>query len=109
MITTLSSCQDAFKREKQEVLKWVSGGIQSFDLNRTTCLQTDFSKEGTGFLLLQKYCSCPSLSPRCWKLCYVSSRFLSPAETRYSTVEGDMLSVAWGLRKTHDWVQGCPS
>ena len=78
--------QDAFDRGREEVVRQVRRGIQSFDMNRTTCLQTDYSQDGIGFLLLQKYCSCSSVSPRCcppgWKLCYVSSRFLSPAETR---------------------------
>ena len=94
------------------MVRQVRRGIQSFDMGRTTCLQTDYSQDGIGFLLLQKYCSCSGVSPRCcppgWKLCYVSSRFLSPAETRYKPIEGEMLGVVWSLKKARHWVQGCP-
>ena len=104
--------QDAFDRGREEVVKQVRKGIQSFNMNQITCLQTDYSQDGIGFLLLQKYCGYSSVSPRCcplgWKLCYVSSRFLSPAETLYKPIEGEMLGVAWSLKKAWHWVQSCP-
>ena len=46
---------EAFEKGKSEIIKEVVGGIQSFDLNRGTCLQVDWSKEGIGFLLLQQF------------------------------------------------------
>ena len=87
----------AFEKGKQEIVEKVIEGIQLFELNRDTCLQVDWSKEGIGFLLLQKYCKCTSINPRCcgtgWKLCYVNSRFLSGAESRYAPIEGELLAV----------------
>ena len=107
-----SELDEAFERGKQEIIEKVITGIQLFDLNRTTCLQVDWSKEGIGFLLLQRYCQCSDTTPRCcpdgWKLCYVNSRFLSDVESRYAPIEGELLAVAWSLRKTRHWVLGCP-
>ena len=107
------SLEEAFEKGKAEVLKKVMEGIHTFDLNRRTCLQVDWSKEGIGFLLLQKYCACIENSPRCcskgWRLCYVNSRFLSGAESRYKPIEGEMLAIVWGLKKTRHWVSGCPN
>ena len=105
--------EQAFEKGKAEVIEKVIEGINSFDLNRRTCLQVDWSKEGIGFLLLQKYCLCAGNTPRCcpvgWRLCYVNSRFLSPAESRYVPIEGEMLAIVWGLKKTRHWVAGCPN
>ena len=50
--------QEAFEKVKEEVIMKVKKGIQLFDLNRSTCLQVDWSKEGIGLFLLQKYCQC---------------------------------------------------
>ena len=102
----------AFENGKREIIDKVIEGIQLFDLNRTTCLQVDWSKEGIGFLLLQQYCQCQKTTPRCcpdgWKLCYVNSRFLSDIESRYAPIEGELLAVTWSLKKTRHWVLGCP-
>ena len=71
--------EEAFEKGKQEIINKVAEGIQLFDLNRSTCLQVDWSREGIGLLLLQKHCECvrEQMSPRCcpagWKLCYVNS------------------------------------
>ena len=51
----------------------VEEGKQSFDPTRTTYLQTDWSEDGIGFLLLQKHCNCslekvPMCCPDGWKL-----------------------------------------
>ena len=73
-------------------------------------LSTDWSNEGIGFLLRQKYCSCPT-SPSCcpdgWKLCLVGSRFTTPAESRYAPIEGEALAVAYALHQTRYYVLGC--
>ncbi|VDH97839.1 Hypothetical predicted protein [Mytilus galloprovincialis] len=58
-----------------------------------TCLATDWSVDGIGFFLMQKYCQCSSKTPTCcndgWKLCLVGSRFTHPAESRYAPIEED--------------------
>ena len=69
----------------------------------TTVLNTDWSKIGISGVVLQKYCLCEKIDLRCcnarWKLVFCGSKFCSPAESRYSPVEGEALAVAWGLWK----------
>ena len=38
---------------------------------------------------------------------FCGSKFTSPAESRYSPVEGECLAVAWSLRKAKYYVAGC--
>ena len=52
--------------------------MNTFDVNRQTCLQTGWSKSGIVYLLLQKYCKCPNENaPVChtngWKLVFAGS------------------------------------
>ena len=61
-------------------------GDQTFDLERHTCLSTDWSKIGIGYVLFQKHCDCVGpLSPNCggghWQLVYARSRFTRDAES----------------------------
>lgn len=103
--------ESAFRRSKDAVLLQVEKGVRIFQLGRPTCLISDWS--GIGFWLAQKHCSCPSESPICcksgWKIVLVGSRFLKPAETRYSVVEGEALAVAFALHKSRHFTQGCPN
>ena len=61
-----------FKQSKEVIIKEVKEGMRLFDLSRTTWISTDWSVDGVGFLLKQKYCQCPSKNPSCcqdgWKL-----------------------------------------
>ena len=60
-----------FQKSKEEILRLVKEGVQTYDLNRPTCLTTDWSKEGIGFSLTQKHCKCSgSARPDCglWPL-----------------------------------------
>ena len=86
-------------------------GVRLFDKGRPTCLSTDWSNQGVGFILRQKYCNCSPTHPACcpqgWKLCLVGSRFNSPAESRYSPIEGEALAVAYALHQTRYYVLGC--
>jgi hypothetical protein len=60
---------------------------------------------------MQRNCKCSELSLRCckegWKLVYCNSRFCSPAESRYSHIEGEALAVAWGLERGKHFLMGC--
>ena len=47
-----------FQDWKALLITAVEEGIRSFDINRRTCLQTDWSKEGISYLLLQKHFDC---------------------------------------------------
>ena len=87
-------------------------GIKAFDKSKNTCLQTDWCREGIGYLLLQQHCSCTSDKiPLCckdgWKLVMAGSRFTKGAEVRYSPTEGEALGVAWSLEHARMFVLGC--
>jgi hypothetical protein len=78
-----------FRESKEILIQKCMEGIKTFDTNRTTCLQTDWSKQGIGYLLLQQHCNCDtSKAPVCckdgWHLVFAGSRFTSDAETRYA-------------------------
>ena len=84
------------------MIEKVKDGVKSFELERITCLQTDYQDEGIGYLLLQKYCTCslekvPTCCPEAWKLFYAGSKFTSPAEANYSPTEKEPLAVAYAL------------
>ena len=87
--------------------------MQSYDVSKPTCLQTDWCKDGLGYLLLQKHCSCTEESPICckggWKLIYAGSRFTKPAESRYSPTEGEALALKWALKHSRLFTLGCPN
>ena len=102
-----------FKEAKNRIISQVKDGVKSYDVTRPTCIQTDWSKEGIGYLLLQKYCSCPmeKASVCChegWQLVFAGSRFTRGAEPRYSPTEGEALAVAWALNHAHLFTKGCP-
>ena len=101
-----------FSESKKLLLSAVQDGIRSFDYKRTTCLQTDWSKDGIGYLLLQKYCECDNgIAPICcnegWQLIYAESRFTTETESRYAPTEGEALAVAWSLEHAKMFVLGC--
>ena len=110
--------QKAFEDSKNHILTSVKNGIEMFEPSLHTCLQCDWSKQGIGFLLLQKHCKCEEGIPmdqavkRCcndgWKLIYAGSRFTNDAESRYSPTEGEALAVAWALRTSRLFTLGCP-
>ena len=102
---------DAFERSKEVIIEAVKRGVKTFNPELKTCLATDWSKNGIGFCLLQKTCECIDLTPICcprgWTLVFCSSRYTSPAESRYAPVEGECLAVAWSLKKAKYFVLGC--
>ena len=91
-------------------MKNVTDGITRFQKNRHTALMTDWSKNGVGYMLLQKYCSCSEINPRyCvrrWRVCMLGSRFTNPAESNYAPVEGELLAMTYGLSKTKYYTLG---
>ena len=101
-----------FKSSKASIISKVKEGVQSFNVNKRTCLQTDWCKTGIGYLLLQKHCDCPEKSNlRCcsdgWKFIFAGSRLTKPAESRYSPTEGECLSVSWSLHHLKPYTLGC--
>ena len=104
---------DVFERSKNVIIDKIKDGVKAFEPGRTTCLTTDWSKNGIGFALLQKHCGCRDDNPACgdghWKLVYAGSRFTKPAESRYAPIEGETLAVAYGLKQCKSFVMGCPN
>ncbi len=102
---------DAFEKSKAKIVEAMKEGVRLFEPSRPTCLATDWSNEGIGFVLKQKHCNCPTMSPSCcsdgWKLCLVGSRFTTPTESRYAPVEGEALAVAYALHQTRYYILGC--
>ena len=103
-----------FEECKKKIIGQVQEGVRKYDITRETCLQTDYSKEGLGYLLLQKYCKCSlDMAPLCchdgWKLVFAGSRFTKGAESRYAPTEGEALAVAWALNHAHLFTKGCPN
>ncbi|XP_071500939.1 plexin-A4-like [Diadema antillarum] len=100
-----------FEESKRLIIAEIHNGVEIFDKGRSTCLATDWSKDGIGFWLLQKHCSCSSTRPVCcktgWKTTLVGSRFTSHAESRYAPIEGEALAVIDALDKARHFVIGC--
>lgn len=100
-----------FEEAKSMIVEEIHRGVTIFDKTKPTCLATDWSKDGIGFWLLQKHCSCPSRKPFCcktgWCITLVGSRFTSGAESRYAPVEGEALAVVDALDKARHFVLGC--
>ena len=106
------SLEEAFQKSKAQIIDLVKDGISIFDIESTTCLAPDWSKEGMGFLLLQKYCSCandkvPTCCSEGWHLVFAGSRFCTPAESRYAPIEGEAAAIAWALHECRMFVAGC--
>ncbi len=101
-----------FEKCKEKIIDQVREGVKRFDTKRITCIQTDFSHDGVGYLLLQKYCNCSLENVRVccedgWKLVFAGSRFTKGAEQRYGPTEGELLAVAWSLNHAHIFTKGC--
>ena len=103
--------QGCFEISKAAIIDLIKQGVAIFDLDRVTCLRTDWSSNGTGYYLSQKHCDCPSNLPGCcengWQVTLAGSRFLVGAEQRYVAIEGEALSVAWALEQTKYFTLGC--
>ena len=103
-----------FGESKMRIIEAVKEGVKSFEPNCKTCLQTDFSEDGLGYLLLQKHCQCETgTTPACCKigrkLIFPGSKFTSPPESRYSPTEGTALAVAFSLHHSRLFTLGCPN
>lgn len=100
-----------FEDSKSIIISEIQTGVEIFDKSRPTCLATDWSKDGIGFWLFQKHCTCPSPKPFCcksgWRITLVGSRFTSGAESRYAPVEGEALAVVDALDKARHFTLGC--
>ena len=102
-----------FVEAKNKIADSVCKGIMSYDISKVTTVETDWSKDGVGYWLRQKYCDCKPLTLDCcsdgWRVAMCGSRFCSPAESRYSPVEGELLAITRALKKTKVFTLGSPN
>ena len=100
-----------FEESKKVIIQEMKDGVRLFQPHRPTCLITDWSTSGIGFLMMQKYCKCSARTPVCckdgWKLCLVGSRFTHNAEERYAPIEGEALGIVYALQQTRYYTEGC--
>ena len=66
-----------------------------YDRTKPVTLQTDFSRRGIGVTLLHE-----------GKPIAYGSKSLSKAESNYATIEGELLSVLFGVKKFHNYLYG---
>jgi hypothetical protein len=89
----------------------IADGVASFDMELVTCLSPDYSKQGMGWILQQKRCSCDEIIPTCcdegWKLVLAGVHFCNKAEENYSPIEGEATAVAKELQDTKYYTMGC--
>ncbi|XP_050705846.1 uncharacterized protein LOC126991139 [Eriocheir sinensis] len=75
--------------------------LAMFDPQLPTTLQTDASRlNGIGYALLQDH------GGGKFRLIQCGSRFLTDAETRYATIELEMLAAVWAMQKCSFYLKG---
>jgi len=103
--------ETAFQQSKKKIIELIIEGVASFDVDLITCLSPDFSKEGMGWILQQKTCSCQDITPTCckegWKLVLCGGHFCNKAEQNYAPIEGEATAIARGLEDTKYYTMGC--
>ena len=50
----------AFQASKESIIAEIRHGVEIFDPAKRTCIRTDWSRQGIGYFLSQKHCSCDS-------------------------------------------------
>ena len=90
---------EAFRRVKNALVS--PPVLASFEPDRPVILQTDASRlNGLGYALLQDHGNGNLRLVQC------GSRFLTDAETRYATIELEMLAVSWAMSKCRLYLIG---
>lgn len=96
-----SAHQESFEQVKKALTSTPTLAI--FDPSLPTALHTDASRlYGIGFALLQKH-------GEKWRLIQCGSRFLTDAETRYATIELELVAAVWGMQKCRLYLLGLQS
>ena len=62
------SLNTIFEDSKIKIIDMIKHGVRAFEINRPTCLSTDWSKTGLGYTLFKKHCNCAKpWTPICGK------------------------------------------
>ena len=93
----LSSYEEAFCNAKKSLT--TPPVLSFFDITKPTRLCTDASRQGLGFILQQK-------TSEEWTLVQAGSWFLSDAESRYATIELELLAISWAIAKCKVFLAG---
>ena len=96
-----------FQQSKQAIIEAIENGVEIFDPQLTTCLQTDYSCQGIGYWLRLMWRDRPTCCPDGWCITLAGLRFLRDAELWYAPIEGECLAVAWVLENTCWFTMGC--
>ena len=97
---------------KAKIVRKIEKGVKMFEVDQITALVCDWSKEGQSFGLWQKHCACAGpITILCckggWHIVFMSSRFNNDAQNRYSPIEGECVTLFWGIHKTDYFIFGC--
>ena len=100
----------AFEDLKSHIVEAIEEGVKIYDITKQTCLTTDWSERGIGYLLTQQHCQCEGKRQGCckkgWLITFAGSRFLHKHEVTYASIEGEGLAVAWSLEQTRFFLMG---
>ena len=101
-----------FELAKLNIVRKIHEVVRMFEVSRVTALVTDWSQEGQALGLWQKHCECagPVAITCCrggWKIVLMSSRFNNDAQSRYSPIEGEALTLYWATSKADYFIYGC--
>ena len=90
-------CENAFQQLKSLVENIVE--LRHFDIHRETRIICDASHDGLG-AVLEQYCASG------WHPISFASRYLNPAEKKYSTNELELLAVVWATEHFQNYIYG---
>ena len=83
-----------------------------FKVSIITVLVKDWAEEGQALGLGLGHCKCGGLitivcCPGRWRIVFMSSRFKNNAQSRYSAIEGEALTVYLATSKADYFIYGC--
>ena len=101
-----------FVLAKASIVRKIEKGVTMFEVDRVTALVCDWSKEGQSLGLWQKHCNCtgPVTILCCrggWHIVFMSSRFNNDAQSKYSPIEGECMTLFWAINKCDYYIYGC--
>lgn len=80
-----------FQSSKSAIVEAINSRVAISDLNRTTYLRSDWSKNGLVYFLQQKHCGCSNVT----LICYRES-----SEQHYFSIEGEVFAITCALEQT---------
>ena len=101
----------AFVLAKLNIVRKIHEGVRMFEVLRVTALVTDWALEEQCLGLWQKHFNCqgPVTIVCCrgrWRIVFMSSRFNNDAQSRYSPIEGEALTIYWAVNKADYFISG---